>query len=664
MENKYSGLTPEEKYALLTEDFLERDGDRFVRIRRTGRLGWEDTLPADSAYSAAILNPKSDKDLLLNACRLARQMITAMDTPFKVQVRIDSTRSCTDSRTVHVATKVFDEVSMPLGKRLDTFLGLAVHEGSHLLYTDFGVLDGNGNRTVHMLENIIEDEMIERKLGERKPGMANFLKAAKYYYFGRYEQQSGELPEDPATRLFNAILSMVRYPAALRPEDAMEFADELLLVRDILTPYPETTVEGMECAKRIHEMLKRFISDPPAGRQEPSLQGGESGLCHGQSREASEGMGPAGDRGRSKEDPTGPKGADAGAAQEDAPLAGESGGTDGTREDDPGGDIPNGGTVSDEEVDAILSAILSATDVLTGDPASPGENPLDESDLCEAAKKDRHLIARECDGDLEAGILRGDVILREQPDAESYRASAARVRRHVAATAAALRCNGTSYAYSLTGMRNGILDPNKIAEARQGVPTVYMKKGEVRSDPVNVVLVIDESGSMHGVREQLARDTAVLINEAVGSVPAIGLYIYGYSTGPDGNEIIAYREGNLPFDRNTLGSITSRCGTPTAPAVAEAAARVRRCSSDRTLMFVLSDGGAEGGPKGVRAAVDRIRKDGFSVIGVSISSSLDESVLRQMYDSWIVMEDLQGLASSLAKTIKAAVMKTSKRRSA
>lgn len=81
-------------------------------------------------------------------------------------------------------------------------------------------------------------------------------------------------------------------------------------------------------------------------------------------------------------------------------------------------------------------------------------------------------------------------------------------------------------------------------------------------------------------------------------------------------------------------------------------------------MFVLSDGGAEGGPKGVRAAVDRIRKDGFSVIGVSISSSLDESVLRQMYDSWIVMEDLQGLASSLAKTIKAAVMKTSKRRSA
>ena len=39
MKTDISNLTPEEKLDLLTKDFLERDGDHFVRIRKEGRLG-------------------------------------------------------------------------------------------------------------------------------------------------------------------------------------------------------------------------------------------------------------------------------------------------------------------------------------------------------------------------------------------------------------------------------------------------------------------------------------------------------------------------------------------------------------------------------------------------------------------------------------------------
>ena len=92
-----SNLTREEKLDLLSKDFLERDGDHFVRVRKSGRLGWEDTLPADSAYSSVLVNPRNDEDLLKKAYRLAGQMIVAMDTPFKVVVRIDATRSCSMS---------------------------------------------------------------------------------------------------------------------------------------------------------------------------------------------------------------------------------------------------------------------------------------------------------------------------------------------------------------------------------------------------------------------------------------------------------------------------------------------------------------------------------------------------------------------------------------
>ncbi|MBR5054112.1 MAG: hypothetical protein IKX07_00785, partial [Bacteroidales bacterium] len=247
MKTDISNLTPEEKLDLLTKDFLERDGDHFVRIRKEGRLGWEDTLAEDSAYSAMILNPKSDEELVKNAYRLACQMIVAMDAPFKVNVYIDADRSCTDSHSVFVASKVLDDEALTVGKRLDVFLGLAIHEGSHLLYTDFNTLQDEDNPIVHHLQNILEDERIERELGQRKPGLANFIKSVKQYHYGRYQETMGEKDEEVRlsafARLYNAILSIVRYPSSLDAGDAAHFADALIEIRDLLAPYPETTKE-------------------------------------------------------------------------------------------------------------------------------------------------------------------------------------------------------------------------------------------------------------------------------------------------------------------------------------------------------------------------------------------------------------------------------------
>ena len=150
----YKEMTREERSRLLEKDFLDRDGETYVRIRKEGRIGWEDSLPKGAAYSAAIMSPRSDRELLTNATRLARQMITAMDTPYRVNVYIDSNRSLTDSRSVFVATEVFDDGDLTLGEKLDTFLGLAIHEGSHLLYTDFGFVR-NGNFMQYSLEALV-----------------------------------------------------------------------------------------------------------------------------------------------------------------------------------------------------------------------------------------------------------------------------------------------------------------------------------------------------------------------------------------------------------------------------------------------------------------------------------------------------------------------------
>ena len=201
---------------MLTTDFLDRDQTTFVKIRRTGRLGWESALPAGTPYSDYMLSSASDEELIKNSYRLAEDMIKIMDTLEKVIVRISPDGSKTDGKIVWVATEVFDDTDLPIGNRIDTFLGLAIHEGCHVLYTDFSAYTGITSRIVKFIENILEDERIERELGQNKPGLANFLKASKYYYFDRYSQKMKDEGKteglETFPRLMNAIISLVRYP--------------------------------------------------------------------------------------------------------------------------------------------------------------------------------------------------------------------------------------------------------------------------------------------------------------------------------------------------------------------------------------------------------------------------------------------------------------------
>ena len=708
MSNKYAGMTAQEKYDILTKDFLERDGDRFVRIRTNDRIGWENTLPEGAAYSEAILSPKDERELYLRAMTLARNMIVAMNPPCKVNVRVNpNNRNSTDGKNVYVATNMFDDPELQLGQKLDTFLGCVVHEGSHLLYTDFSALETNNIVLVHHIANILEDEHIERKLGEEKPGLANFLKATKYYYYGKYKAAVGL---DTATRLFNSILSLVRYPASLDPNDVLEFADTLLKVRDILTPYPDSTEKCMEKAKEIYELLKQAIPEEEKRNQQkqdrgvPKPQDGEEPQKDSEPGNEEQGQGkqeksekhdkedeknqdgekrkrqkqsetdekgkeedgsPA--EGAETEDKSEPK--DARQGKEDTQEEKEENGTEdadtGEGEESEADGEPSPEPLTDEEIAEIIEAVIKALGQISKQPGNPdsSENQLGQEDVAKALKKDGNILAKEMEGELELGHEKDTIIVHKETDQDRYAEAYNNVRKYIPGVAKALTANASRYEYITTGMRSGLLDTNKLTEARQGVQNVYMHKGEVKSEPVNVALVIDESGSMEHRREKLARETAVLINAAVGQVPNIRLYIYGYTSTRDKNILFPYVEGRPKRGtEKILGSITAIAGTPTAEAMREAAWRISRNGNKKTLMFILSDGCANTGPEPVRKATDDVSRMGFQVVGVSISSSLNGEQLKRMYDNYIEMDEIENLATELGKVIKKAVLNASKRK--
>lgn len=601
-----STLTKEQKLEILTKDFLERDGDRFVRIRRTGRLGWEDTLPHQGVYSSYVLDSCNQEELISRAYQLASNMITVMDSDKKVRVKITQDDSATDAQTVWVATKVFDEPDLSTGQKLDAFLGFAIHEGCHLLYTDFSAMASIRNKTVHSLQNIIEDERIERVCGETKPGLVNFVGATKYYSFDKYKtrlQSEGRFKNLSKTeRFINCVLSYVRYPKMLSVSELEEFSDLMLQVKEILTPYPSSTAESVSAAERIYELIKQ---------------------CNENEKKQK-----AGDQGGSGEDKSESHNGNAG-----------------------GENSPQG---QEEELEKQLSGLNEAL----ADISQNHMQGLSESDQSETVKKDGGKAGKVCEGIMERGMSRGSYIEKAGEDKCIYSNSLGNVRRYIPAIANALRIEGTDVKFCVKGQRSGLLDTTKLAEAHQGVQSVYTRRGEIRSTKMSVCILIDESGSMWGPGEQAARDTAVLLNEALSKVPNVDLYIYGHTASRETTTLFVYREKGF-CNRYALGTTESRAGNHDSIAIREAAARVRRNTQENVLFFMISDGAPNESTEMVRKAVQDVEKDGFQVVAISIDPYYDPST---MYDHNVTLSEMSTLAIDLGKLVKKAVHKNNKKR--
>ena len=647
--------TGKELIEKLSKDWLERDGESFVKIRTKGRLGWEESLKEGTPYSSYLLESPSMEELIKRAYALARNTISAMDIPSKVTVRLGGGGSCTEGRNVYVATDYFDDDALATGEKLDIFLGLTAHEGSHLLYTEFPMMRKAAG--VHplcaKLLNIIEDERIERNLGEDKPGLANYLKAVKRHYFGRYSGMTGGSEDvSPLQKILNCILGLIRYPRLLREEEMLEFGELLLKMEKILTPYPDSTASAERAAEKIFELIiKEYGRESGSGK-----------------KDSGEGKASPEESGREKTSP------DKSEDSTDESDSGDSGeGTDSESDsgednaEDTGEDLPSKRS-REESVKAMesdLEKIAEALEEVAGGPVQPeveGCSALRGDQLAEAVSTDRELLAKICEGEVETGSSKDVIFTRQKENRDGYMSALEEVKQYVPAVRKVVKGRCVEYSLTHLGMRSGVLDTGKLAEAVQGVPTVYKRQGEVRSDRACVCMLVDESGSMyrHG-RMLAARKTAVLLNEALSSIPNIELFIYGHTADCERSgitELNIYREkGFAP--KYALGSLEPRSNNRDGLAILETALRVRKQAKEEALMFIISDGEpAAENYFGMRAightkeCVEKAEAMGFRIVQICINANYDPAL---MFRHFIKMENLGTLARDLGREIAKAL---------
>lgn len=691
--------TPEQIRSVVLKDILDRDQTTFVKIRRHDRIGWESEIPQGGNYSDYINNETDPVQVLRQSYSLASSVVAAMDTPYRVHLKINNEgRSATDSVNVWLATDVFDDKDLTLGQKLDTFLGLAVHESCHLKWTDFDYMKNSPDNKVeliHNLHNILEDERIERLCGEETPGYANFLIATKYYTFDKYERdmtehmkkQGRDINDLPLyAKAINAILHKVRYPHSLSEQDISDFGEMLVNVSHILRAYPESTAQTFDRAKEIYELIVDEYAKEinKEEQQQQQNQQGQPSPQDGQPGQSQQGDGGT-DSGKAQAQAgvddvsSGGSGADSGNQNpnNDGKEQTQTSGKDQDGQQNPNGkdQAAGGGRSLDDpflrneakkKLEADINGNKSLADKireLIGQLMSGSENsinkgdsraPLKEGDMCNTVKMDTDL-AREIEGEIE-NITSHITIERRPNDINEYRNSYRRIQKYINPVAKALKLHDKDYDERVTGLRSGRLDMNKIVDIYAGSQTIYTRKVKTTVERACVCVLIDESGSMNGERCRMARDTGVLLTEALKKINNLDLYIYGFDNCGGKVRLYTYKEKGFN-NLYALGSVNASGGTPTGEAVAAITERIRKLTQEKCLMFVATDG-EPNSTATLEKAKEYANKNNVTTFGVGIRCSVPKAG----FNYGIQIHDLEDMARLFAKEVKNASVKNTRSR--
>lgn len=313
----------------------------------------------------------------------------------------------------------------------------------------------------------------------------------------------------------------------------------------------------------------------------------------------------------------------------------------------------------------LINDTESITSIMYGVDLDSGRK-IDKSKVSRLLSSKDSLTMKILEGTVERGD--SDKVFFEKPkgDRNDYLRDVRAVQKYVPRLKKILTGTDKNYDFNIQGCRSGILDTTKLAEAYQGVPQVYLRQGHVRTNKSTICVLIDESGSMGGKKEILARQAAILLNETFGKSLGVDLYIYGHTAdiGSVGYiNLSVYREGNHYNPKFSLSKSYAKSQNRDGDAILEVAKRVRKFTKEDCIMFVISDGspcangyGGISAIKDTAAKVKEAEKLGFGIIQISIDAVYG---VEGMFDTYIdIGYNLEEMPKLLNEIVKTKVIKT------
>lgn len=572
-----------------------------------------------SYYSGSVSSDKREQinKILDSSIKLTKEFIAILDLPFKINISFDTSdlvrpSSENNIRNIYIPTKIFDyieKLSLTDDQVINTTVGLGIHEAAHLLYSSALLYNSvliNETTYRKFLFDLIEDERVEDCLLRERPGYSDFIKFAREYKVNDAEKGLDFLKSNASSDFdMNGDFYKV-------------FINVIYTLRYPSLIDKEVIKDNMDFFNEINKK----IDETKLNCSKDSLSLAESLVKILEKHYSSKLYN---------------KTVNDSLLDRDFQLYYGSPlmyGNDG----DLTFKYPGIGNI----IEKLSSSLVKDGEIKLSTKVSLG--------ICELGDN-KTVFYKDC-----------------TESKEEYLKIARAVSKHVPCIKKKILDVDKNTTVNIYGCRQGLLDTTKIAEAIQGVPQVYYRTCEVKTSKVAVGVLIDESGSMSGDRIDRAREAAILLNEALGSINGIEFFVYGHSADQfkTGNtEITVYREPGFE-KKYALSKVTDKYENRDGVAILEVAKRIRKFTQTPTLLFVLSDGEPSANNyRGDDAIEDTAKKVkqvestmGMSVVQITISDFYRSSYLRyshinSMFSKSIHLErDLDNLAIELGKVLR------------
>ncbi|NDD53319.1 VWA domain-containing protein [bacterium] len=141
------------------------------------------------------------------------------------------------------------------------------------------------------------------------------------------------------------------------------------------------------------------------------------------------------------------------------------------------------------------------------------------------------------------------------------------------------------------GMRSGDLDEGSLHKLRYDSEYIWTQKTTSRLPDVAVGILVDQSGSMSGVKIERARNLCIVLAEALKKISGVRLYVYGHTANRGSADMTIFEHYTPTLDKiENLGGISAHANNYDGYAVKDVAKRLAQDPAKRKYMFVIADG--------------------------------------------------------------------------
>lgn len=222
--------------------WFKNNNDEFI-INVDNKLDWNN---GSNIFSSFIYSDDVAKNIIKDKSSLLFGLsfsFKGLDlTKYSIKIIDGENTAYTTGETIYIGYDLKGSYNfINNNDKLDIYLGLLLHEICHCQFTNFNIVNNRNNKLINYIQNILEDEVIERKFTLNYPGYGRYLGKLKTFMFDNIKMfddiNNDVLGVNDLDKILTLFFYIIRYPKYLYKLDynkISKYDDLFLKIKEVV----------------------------------------------------------------------------------------------------------------------------------------------------------------------------------------------------------------------------------------------------------------------------------------------------------------------------------------------------------------------------------------------------------------------------------------------